>query len=210
MSFPFGLRPTAIPTSAFHDLLFPVFLFDRVTRVTDVDRFYADHREGVFRYLRRIVGEAEAARDLTQEVFLRVSRAGLPESTDVGRRAWVFRIARNLALNHVRDGRRRPAAEGVPDRPTPGTQELGAALRSAIDALPALERDLFLLREVVGLRYDEMAAACDVSVETVRSRLHQARTALRAALGVTLDVRGQRGVRCSTAGPGSTRDRSER
>jgi RNA polymerase sigma-70 factor (ECF subfamily) len=205
-----GLRPTAIPTSAFHDLLSQVFLFVRVTRVTDVDRFYADHRQGVFRYLRRIVGEAEAARDLTQEVFLRVSRAGLPESTDVGRRAWVFRIARNLALNHVRDGRHRPTAEGLPDRPTPGTQELGAALRSAIDALPALERDLFLLREVVGLRYDEMAAACDVSVETVRSRLHQARIALRAALGVTLDVRGQRGVRCSTAGPGSTRDRSER
>jgi RNA polymerase sigma-70 factor (ECF subfamily) len=176
--------------------------------VTDVDRFYADHREGVFRYLRRIVGESDAARDLTQEVFLRVSRAGLPEATDVGRRAWVFRIARNLALNHVRDGRRRPAADGLPDRPTPGTQELGAALRHAIDRLPALERDLFLLREVVGLRYDEMAAACEVSIETVRSRLHQARQALRASLGASLDVRTQRGVRCATAGPRKTGDRS--
>jgi RNA polymerase sigma-70 factor (ECF subfamily) len=175
--------------------------------VTDVDRFYADHREGVFRYLRRIVGESDAARDLTQEVFLRVSRAGLPEASEVGRRAWVFRIARNLALNHVRDGRRRPVADGLADRPTPGTQELGAALRHAIDLLPALERDLFLMREVVGLRYDEMAAVCEVSIETVRSRLHQARQALRASLGSSLDVRTQRGVRCTNAGPRKSGDR---
>lgn len=175
--------------------------------MTDVDRFYADHREGVFRYLRRIVGEAEAARDLTQEVFLRVSRAGVPESTGAGQRAWVFRIARNLALNHVRDGRRRPLSDAVPDRATPGTQELRVALRHAIDELPALERDLFLLREIVGLRYDEMAAACDVSIETVRSRLHQAREALRRSLGASLDVRAQRGVRCVTGGPGSARER---
>ena len=169
--------------------------------MTEVDRFYADHREGVFRYLRRIVGGTEAARDLTQEVFLRVSRAGLPDSTEIGRRAWVFRIARNLALNHVRDGRRRPLINGVSDRATPGTQELGVALRHAIDALPALDRDLFLLREVVGLRYDEIASACEVSIETVRSRLHVARQALRAALSVSLDVRGQRGVRCTSGGP---------
>ncbi len=174
--------------------------------MTDVDRFYADHREGVFRYLRRIVGESDAARDLTQEVFLRVSRAGLPEASDGGRRAWVFRIARNLALNHVRDGRRRPTADVTPDRATPGTQELGVALRHAIDDLPPLERDLFLLREVVGLRYDEMAEACDVTIETVRARLHQARAALRRTLGASLDVRAQRGVRCTTAGPKSTRD----
>jgi len=67
--------------------------------VTDVERFYADHRDGVFRYLRRIVGAPDAARDLTQEVFLRVSRAGVPEAPEQGRRAWVFKIARNLALN---------------------------------------------------------------------------------------------------------------
>jgi RNA polymerase sigma-70 factor (ECF subfamily) len=71
--------------------------------VTDVERLYTDHQAGVFRYLRRIVGGLDAARDLTQEVFLRVSRAGVPASSDTGRRAWVFKIARNLALNHVRD-----------------------------------------------------------------------------------------------------------
>jgi RNA polymerase sigma-70 factor (ECF subfamily) len=175
--------------------------------VTDVERLYADHRDGVFRYLRRIVGGPDAARDLTQEVFLRVSRAGVPEATELGRRAWVFKIARNLALNHVRDGRRRPVTVELADTSVPATQELAVALRDAIAALPALDRDVFLLRETAGLRYEEIASACDVAVATVRSRLHQARQSLRAALGVSLDLRAQRGLRCSMAGPGKPHDR---
>jgi RNA polymerase sigma-70 factor (ECF subfamily) len=99
--------------------------------VIDVERFYADHQAGVFRYLRRIVGGPETARDLTQEVFLRVSRAGVPESTPVGQRAWVFKIARNLALNHVRDGLRRPSLGGPAEALVPGTQELAVALADA-------------------------------------------------------------------------------
>jgi RNA polymerase sigma-70 factor (ECF subfamily) len=174
--------------------------------VTDVDRFYADHRDGVFRYLRRIVGAPDAARDLTQEVFLRVSRAGLPDAPEVGRRAWVFRIARNLALNHVRDRQRRPAAIELGEVIAPATQELGVALRDAIATLPAVDRDVFLLRETVGLQYDEIAAACELTTEAVRSRLHHARQLLRAALGRSLDVREQRGVRCGAAGPRQVRD----
>jgi RNA polymerase sigma-70 factor (ECF subfamily) len=177
--------------------------------VTDVNRFYADHRDGVFRYLRRIVGGHDAATDLTQEVFLRVSRAGVPDATEIGQRAWVFRIARNLALNHVRDDRRRPPLVEMRDAVTPATQELGVAIRNAVAALPPLERDVFLLRETVGLRYDEIAAACEVSIEVVRSRLHQARQALRASLGASLDVRGQRGVRCASAGPRTSRDEQQ-
>jgi RNA polymerase sigma-70 factor (ECF subfamily) len=169
--------------------------------VTDVERFYADHRDGVFRYLRRIVGAPEAARDLTQEVFLRVSRAGMPEASEVGRRAWLFKIARNLALNHVRDGHRRPAAVELGEIVVPATQELGFAMRRAIEALPALDRDVFLLRELAGLSYEEIASACDVTIESVRSRLHQARQSLRASLGSALDVREQRGVRCIAPTP---------
>ncbi len=168
--------------------------------MTDVERFYADHQAGVFRYLRRVVGGPEAARDLTQEVFLRVSRAGVPDSTPMGRRAWVFKIARNLALNHVRDGHRRPPTVEVTDPVVPATQELSVALSRAIASLPALDRDIFLLREAAGLRYEEIASACDITESTVRTRLHQARQALRAALGASLDLRAQRGVRVSAAG----------
>jgi len=143
---------------------------------------FAAHRDGVFRYLCRIVGYGVAG-ELTQEVFLRVARGPLPNADDAGRRAWVFSIARNLALNHVRDDRRRGVAVEFVEAAGPATQELAVALREALDALPILDRDVFLMREAGGLNYDEIVLACDITVDAVRSRLHRARQQLRAALG---------------------------
>lgn len=149
----------------------------------DVEHLFKAHREGVFRYLSRVVGRPETARDLTQEVFLRATRAGVPEADEAGRRAWVFSIARNLALNHQRDDHRHGGAPlPLAETAQPPTQELGAAIRQAIDALPELDRDVFLLRESAGLSYGEIAAACDLSLEAVRARLKRAREALRASL----------------------------
>ena len=74
--------------------------------VADADFLFTTHRDGVFRYLSRIVGQGDAS-ELTQEVFLRVARGPLPPAEPGARRAWIFSIARNLALNHVRDDRRR-------------------------------------------------------------------------------------------------------
>ncbi len=159
--------------------------------MSDVERFYADHREGVFRYLRRMVGAHETARDLTQEVFLRVSRAGVPDAPEMGRRAWVFRIARNLALNHLRDTRRRPVAVELGQPAIGARQELGMALRDAIARLPPSERDVFLLREHGGLTYQEIAEAGDMTTDAVRAALHRARQQLRAELREAL--RGSRG-----------------
>ena len=157
--------------------------------MADTDRLFADHRNGVFRYLCRLVGQAEAARDLTQEVFLRVTRAGLPETDAGGERAWVFRIARNLGLNFLRDGARRPSfpvpANFVEPASAP-TQELSIVLTEALAALPDIDRDVFLMREVGGLSYDEIAAASDLTTTAVRSRLHRARQQLRAALAPAL------------------------
>jgi RNA polymerase sigma-70 factor (ECF subfamily) len=150
--------------------------------VNDVERFYADHRDGVFRYLRRMVGAPETARDLTQEVFLRVSRAGVPDAPDIGRRAWVFRIARNLALNHLRDTSRRPMVVELRQPAVSAPQELGMALRDAIGRLSPGERDVFLLREHGGLTYQEIAEASGMTADGVRAALHRARQQLRAEL----------------------------
>jgi len=151
-----------------------------------------------------VVGATETAQDLTQEVFLRVSRAGVPDTTEVGRRAWVFQIARNLALNHLRDDRRRPSTVALVHSIVPATQELAAALHDAIGQLPDLDRDVFVLRETAGLSYQEIAAACGLPIENVRARLHRVRQTLRASLGPSLRLTGQRGVRCLPAG--GTRD----
>ena len=138
--------------------------------VTDAELLFTQHRQGVLRYLSRVVGREDAAQDLTQEVFLRVSRTAVPEADPAGHRAWVFKIARNLALNHVRDTSRRPEAPATVEAIHPATQELAVVVRVAIDALPAVDRDVFLLRESAGLSYDEIAAACELSVEAVRGR----------------------------------------
>ena len=149
----------------------------------DADVLFIAHRDGVFRYLCRIVGQ-EDARELTQEVFLRVTRASVPDTGDGARRAWVFRIARNLALNHLRDGRRTgTAVEPVPDPGRAPTQALTVVLREALNQLNRVDRDVFLMREVSGLSYDEISFACELTPDAVRSRLHRARQQLRASLG---------------------------
>jgi RNA polymerase sigma-70 factor (ECF subfamily) len=150
--------------------------------VADADVLFTAHRDGVFRYLCRIVGQ-EDARELTQEVFLRVTRSPVPKTDDGGRRAWVFRIARNLALNHVRDDRRRGmAVEMGPETGAPPTQALAAVLREALEQLNPLDRDVFLMRELGGLSYEEISFACQLTADAVRSRLHRARQQLRASL----------------------------
>jgi RNA polymerase sigma-70 factor (ECF subfamily) len=166
-----------------------------LAHVADADVLFTEHRRGVFRYLSRFVGHPDAAHDLTQEVFLRVARARVPATSVAGRKAWVFTIARNVALNHVRDRGRRPQVVELADTARPATQELSAALAQALSALADLDRDVFLLREAAGLSYEEIAAACDLSVDAVRSRLHRAREQLRLTLDRTMARQRELGVR---------------
>ena len=163
--------------------------------MANADALFTEHQAGVFRYLRRVIGQVDAAHDLTQEVFLRVARAGVPEASDDARRAWVFRIARNLALNHLRDTRRRPEATGIVELTRPPTQEMGLALDRALASLGDLDRDVFLLRESGGLSYPEIADACEITVDAVRSRLHRARVHLREQLDAPLVEQRARGIR---------------
>jgi RNA polymerase sigma-70 factor (ECF subfamily) len=162
----------------------------------DTAALFIAHRDGVFRYLCRVVGHADTARDLTQEVFLRVTRAETRPTEAAEGRAWVFHIARNLALNHLRDGQRRPATTALVVEPgRHASQELGAAVQQALAALEDLDRDVFLLRESAGLGYDEIARACDLTPDAVRSRLHRARQQLRLALGAPVGEQLGRGIR---------------
>jgi len=169
--------------------------------VSDAAVLYSAHQQAVFRYLCRTLGQAETARDLTQEVFLRVSRARVPEADPDGLRAWVFAIARNLALNHRRDGRVRTLPVAAPSS-TPAVQELAVAMQQALDALHDLDRDVFLLREVGGLSYAEIGKACELSVEAVRARLKRARQDLRSALDGPVRVHRLRTITLGGDGTG--------
>jgi|SRR5579862_3587831 len=161
--------------------------------MADADALFREHQPAVFRYLCRRVGQSEAARDLTQEVFLRVSRTAAPETDAAGLRAWIFAIARNLALNHARDTRTRTPPIDLPAA-APAVQELAAAIEQALAGLAPVDRDVFLLRETAGLSYAEVAAACEITTDAVRARLKRARQQLRETLDGPVRVHRLRAV----------------
>jgi len=165
-----------------------------VAQNADAEALFAAHQTGLLRYLRRAVGHAETARDLTQDVFVRVARSGGVPATDDERRAWIFRIARNLAIDHQRrhEVKLTESADARRDVGRPAAQDTAAAVNEALAALDALDRDVFLLREAGGLSYAEIAAACDLTVSAVRSRIHRARLELRDRLRTPIAAALQR------------------
>jgi RNA polymerase sigma-70 factor (ECF subfamily) len=157
---------------------------------TDRDLLFENHRGRLLRYFCRAVGRLDVARDLTQDVFLRVSRSAIPDAGDGNVSAWLFRIARNLALDHHRARRRHPDPSPlVDDRTRPAPQDVAIAVNTALASLPALDRDVFLMREVAGLSYDEIAGACELTPDAVRSRIHRARLELRSQLAAPISAR---------------------
>jgi RNA polymerase sigma-70 factor (ECF subfamily) len=153
--------------------------------MADPERLATAYQDRVFRYLCRAVGRAEVARDLTQEVFLRATRHSAAVNGDGG--AWLFRIARNIALDHHRSRARRPEPSPLVDQLTrPAPQDVSAAVNEALDTLAEIDRDVFLLREVAGLGYDEIAQACELTPDAVRSRIHRTRLHLRELLAAPI------------------------
>jgi RNA polymerase sigma-70 factor, ECF subfamily len=150
------------------------------------------YQRPVFALLSRMVrGERAVTEDLAQDTFLRVLR-GLP-GFDVAGTArlstWVLTIATRLALDHLRR-RQSPglAEEGGHPCPLPPPDQdadrraLAAALARAVEDLGPPFRAAFLLREVHGMSYDQIAEALAIDPGTVKSRLARARAALQAAL----------------------------
>jgi RNA polymerase sigma-70 factor (ECF subfamily) len=168
--------------------------------VTTAEVLFAQHRQRLFLYFCRAVGHPETAHDLSQDVFLRVTRAAPPEAQDSDLRPWLFRIARNLALDHHKRLDRHPderAGQALPAEAAAGVtrhprQETTVAINEALAALDELDRDVFLMREVAGLSYDEIARACDLTTDAVRSRIHRTRLRLRDHLRASIhDVRAR-------------------
>lgn len=173
--------------------------YTHVTSVTDAESLFAKYSDRLRRYLSGVAGEREAARDLTQEVFLRVSRTAIPNAPEEQLAGWLFKIARNVALDHHRQRRRRPETDlgSAPERTTDAQQEMALALEQALGTLTAIDRDVFLLREVSGLSREEIATACELTTDAVRSRIHRARLELRAVLAAPIAALRQERLRPS-------------
>jgi RNA polymerase sigma-70 factor (ECF subfamily) len=156
----------------------------------DPEALFIANQHRLFRYLRRAVGQTDTARDLTQDVFLRVSRTAVPKAGEGEVTVWLFSIARNLALDHHRKRMRRPNPVALVDEDSRlPTQDVDFAVNQALARLDDLDRDVFLMREMAGLGYQEIAGVCGLTPDAVRSRIHRARLELRGQLAAPIATR---------------------
>ena len=159
-----------------------------------------EHQRMVYQLSFNLLGDHNEALDLSQEVFLRVFRTIHTFRGQSALRTWIFRIVVNQARNRQRWWRRRHRSQQVsldghislcgdmasqgevlPDRQL-ASKETAALIWQALDRLPFDQKTAIILREVDGLRYDEIAFSLGIAVGTVKSRLTRARQALRAEL----------------------------
>jgi RNA polymerase sigma-70 factor (ECF subfamily) len=141
------------------------------------------HERVLFSVALRMLGDAEDARDATQDAFVKVfQRLGdyKPEHRFF---SWIYRILTNECLNTLRA--RRPQESDVPDvamaegvLDSLELEERRRAVQAAIHALPRDYRDVLILRHFAELSYDEVAETLDIPVKTVKSRLYTARQQL--------------------------------
>lgn len=166
------------------------------------------HMQGVAGFIFGLTGDATVAQDLAQEAFVRVfkHRASYKEVARFS--TWLYTIARNLALNEVRNRKHRP--ELALDRPLGGTEGGGAAgaqvaargetpgeavarsdlqalVRREVEALSAHHRAVVILCDLEERPYAEAAEILGVPVGTIRSRLSRAREQLAQALRRVLE-----------------------
>jgi RNA polymerase sigma-70 factor, ECF subfamily len=140
------------------------------------------HGSAIRRYVCKATSQPSLADDLTQEIFLHIVRAAATYDPRERERAWVLRIARNVVIDAQRRSARSREAFAPVDVVVAPAQPLVTALQAALGKLSADEREAFLLGEVGGLTYAEIAGATANSVAAIRSRIYRARLALRASL----------------------------
>jgi len=170
---------------------------------TAFDALYARHRGGLYRYLMRHCGNAAIADELFQDIWLGAVRARASYVASAKFTTWLYRIAHNRLIDHWRasgkvdfvagaaddddDGvdvlETIPAARGDEPEIRASAREIGSRLRAALAALPAAQREVFLLYQEGGLDLSAIAELTGAPAETVKSRLRYALAKLRAVLG---------------------------
>ena len=150
------------------------------------EELYRGHHADVYRAALRELGNAHDAEDVTQAAFADAYRAVLRGTRPQSPRAWLLAISENVCRRRFRTAQRRPREELVDDADLPSRAELpyeqSRALAEALAGLPEEQRRVFVLRELVGLSYAEIADETDSTVGSVQMLLFRARRSLRERL----------------------------
>ncbi len=157
------------------------------------------HALRVWRYMYRHVGDSATADDLAQDVWLAVVREASRYEVRARFTTWIFTLAHNRMVDHCRgrkmhasleaeneDGQTLAETLSAPSGYGPlrriESREQARRLLAALDALPLAQREAFVLQAEAGLSVAEIAQATGVGLETAKSRLRYARSALREHL----------------------------
>jgi RNA polymerase sigma-70 factor (ECF subfamily) len=159
------------------------------------------YERALFNLALRMVHDAEQARDLTQDVFIRVHRSLARYDPVYPFPSWIFRVASNLCIDWIRKKKLRTVSLDAPispgdddsrrrELPDPGQdpsedlerRERGAVLASVLAKLPESHRMILVLRHQRELSYEEISLALEVPLGTVKARIHRAREAFRRIL----------------------------
>jgi len=166
------------------------------------------HKTPVYNFILRQIRSTSLAEDLTQDVFVRVVQSAADFRHSARFSTWVYTIARNLCIDQLRKAqlRRHPSLDQPAgtspedDGPTLGERmadahpsktvdraaigrELGDHIKSAVEALPEDQREVFLLREIGNIPFKDIAGMIGVPENTVKSRMRYALERLQRALG---------------------------
>ena len=160
----------------------------------------------VYRVARHLVGSKEEAEDLVQETYARAFRSWRSFTPGTNLRAWLLRIASNMACDHWRRTQRHPeeSLDVLADEDEPHaasdlsslvesgqeanpeeyvlSQELQGIIQRGLQALPLEQREAVVLCDIEGLSYEEIALTTQSNIGTVRSRIARGRARLRLYL----------------------------
>ena len=156
-----------------------------LVRAGEVDAFaeIVEHYQSpIIRYLFRMMGDYEMAKDLAQDTFVQAYKGILKTDAELSLKAWLYRIATNNALQHHR---RKKLLSFIPftsreqDIATEGNQAdcpgESAAIQEALHKIPEEQRTCVVLHFVEGFKYREIAETLNISEEAVRKRVARGR-----------------------------------
>ncbi len=161
----------------------------REAAALDFRTLYHEYKSKVYGTVTHVVGRTNEIDDIVQNVFLEIHRS-LPRYKGNSKLStWIYRVAVNVALQYIRKKKRRKVflffdteqesrneRLAHDERGRYESRDLMARLEKQLEKLSEKKRVVFVLHELEGLPVDRIAEVCDVPVNTVRSRLHAART----------------------------------
>jgi RNA polymerase sigma-70 factor (ECF subfamily) len=181
-----GFRRRTLP----HDNRRDALLLKAIRRAKEGDRdalrfLYVRYADDIYGYVRSIVRNEHDAEDITQHLFSKLTSAlSRYEPRSVPFSAWILRVARNLALDHLRAVRTVPCEEvrAIDAVADDFSIERSRALQDALDALPRDQREVLILRQVAGMTPREIASSLGKTEGSIHGLHHRGRRALQREL----------------------------